>query len=197
MLEVSMKKLSFALVALLVATSLAVPSTGVASDKFANKGQVELGGMLNFSSNTHVTAGSTGDAATTVTLSPFVGYFLFDQFELGLNLQLNSTTFKGNTTSDYTLLLSPAWNFRIQNSNVTPAVAFLIGYGSTSPSGGVTASGLSVGGRATLKIQVVSNANLHVGGEYLMNTRNPSGWSGERNGNNIFNLDVGFSIFFP
>ena len=185
------------LVALLVVTSLIVPASGLSSEKFANKGQVELGGMLNFTSNTHVTAGTTGDAATTFALTPFVGYFFMDQFEVGLNLRLNSTTFRGNTSSDYTFLLSPAWNFRIQNSNVTPAVAFLIGYGSTTTNSGITSSGLSVGGRAVAKIQVVSNANLHVGLEYLMNTRNPSGYSGARDGDNILNVDVGFAIFFP
>lgn len=185
------------LVALLVVTSLIVPASGLSSEKFANKGQVELGGMLNFTSNTHVTAGTTGDAATTFALTPFVGYFFMDQFEVGLNLRLNSTTFRGNTSSDYTFLLSPAWNFRIQNSNVTPAVAFLIGYGSTTTNSGITSSGLSLGGRAVAKIQVVSNANLHVGLEYLMNTRNPSGYSGARDGDNILNVDVGFAIFFP
>lgn len=185
------------LVALLVVTSVIVPASGLSSEKFANKGQVELGGMLNFTSNTHVTAGTTGDAATTFALTPFVGYFFMDQFEVGLNLRLNSTTFKGNTSSDYTFLLSPAWNFRIQNSNVTPAVAFLIGYGSTTTNSGITSSGLSVGGRAVAKIQVVSNANLHMGLEYLMNTRNPSGYSGARDGDNILNVDVGFAIFFP
>jgi hypothetical protein len=185
------------LVALLVVTSLVVPASGLSSEKFANKGQVELGGMLNFTSNTHVTAGTTGDAATTFALTPFVGYFFMDQFEVGLNLRLNSTTFRGNTSSDYTFLLSPAWNFRIQNSNVTPAVAFLIGYGSTTTNSGITSSGLSVGGRAVAKIQVVSNANLHVGLEYLMNTRNPSGYSGARDGDNILNVDVGFAIYFP
>ena len=192
-----MKNLVAALVALLVVTSLAVPTTGLSSEKFANKGQVELGGMLNFSSNTHVTAGNTGDAATTFALTTFVGYFFVDQFEVGLNLRLNSTTFKGNTSSDYAFLLSPAWNFRIQNSNVTPAVAFLIGYGSTTTNGGITSSGLSVGGRGVVKIQVVSNANLHFGLEYLMNTRNPSGYSGARDGDNVLNVDVGFAIFFP
>jgi hypothetical protein len=185
------------LVALLVVTSLVVPASGLSSEKFANKGQVELGGMLNFTSNTHVTAGTTGDAATTFALTPFVGYFFMDQFEVGLNLRLNSTTFRGNTSSDYTFLLSPAWNFRIQNSNVTPAVAFLIGYGSTTTNSGITSSGLSLGGRAVAKIQVVSNANLHVGLEYLMNTRNPSGYSGARDGDNILNVDVGFAIYFP
>jgi hypothetical protein len=192
-----MKNLFAAQVALLVATSLAAPSAGLSSDKFANKGEVELGGMLNFTSNTHVTAGATGDVATTVGLTPFVGYFFVDQFEVGLNLRLNSTSFKGNTSSDYTFILSPAWNFRIQNSNVTPAVAFLIGYGSATTAGGITSSGLSVGGRAVAKIQVVSNANLHVGVEYLMNTRNPSGYSGARDGENLLNMDVGFAIFFP
>jgi len=185
------------MVALLLVASLVVPASGLSSEKFANKGQVELGGMLNFTSNTHVTAGTTGDAATTFALTPFVGYFFMDQLEVGLNLRLNSTTFRGNTSSDYTFLLSPAWNFSIRNSNVTPAVAFLIGYGSTTTNSGITSSGLSVGGRAVAKIQVVSNANLHVGLEYLMNTRNPSGYSGARDGDNILNVDVGFAIFFP
>lgn len=192
-----MKNLLAALVAFLVVGFLAAPSSGLANDKYANKGQVELGGNLNFSSSTRVTAGNTGDAATTIALTPFVGYFFMDQFEVGLNVRLSSTTFQGNTSSDYTLLLSPAWNFRIQNSIVTPAVAFLFGYGSNSTAGGVTSNGLSVGGRAVAKIQVVSNANLHVGAEYLMNTRNPSGFSGARNGNNLLNFDVGFAIFFP
>jgi hypothetical protein len=192
-----MKNLLAALVALLVVAALAAPATALSSEKYGSKGEVELGGMLNFSSNTRVAAGATGDASTTYTLTPFIGYFFVDGFEVGLNLQLNSTTFKGNTSSDYTVLLSPAWNFRIQNSNVTPAVAFLIGYGSTTTTGGATSNGLSVGGRATAKIQVVSNANLHVGIEYLMNTRDPSGYSGSRDGNNILGIDVGFNIFFP
>jgi len=192
-----MKNPFAALVVLLVAASLVLPASGRSSENFANKGQVELGGMLNFTSNTRVAAGSTGDASTTIALTPFIGYFFMDQFEVGLNLQLTSTTFKGSTSSDYTLLLSPAWNFKIRNSNVTPALALLVGFGSTTTNGGPAASGLSVGGRAVAKIQVVSNANLHVGVEYLMNTRNPSGYSGSRDGNNLLNFDIGFAIFLP
>ena len=104
-----MKNPFAALVVLLVAASLVLPASGRSSENFANKGQVELGGMLNFTSNTRVAAGSTGDASTTIALTPFIGYFFMDQFEVGLNLQLTSTTFKGSTSSDYTLLLSPAW----------------------------------------------------------------------------------------
>ena len=183
------------LAAVMLIAGAAVPSVGYSTDRFGNKGQIELGGTLGFTSNTRVVAGSTGDAATTINLQPFVGYFIVDALELGVNLRLNSTTSKGNTTSDYTFLFSPAWNFRIQNSTVTPAIAALIGYGS-STTGGSSYSGLSAGGRATLKILVLSNVNLHIGGEYLMNTRNASGYSGSRNGDNVLSFEAGFAIFF-
>lgn len=190
-----MKNLLAALVALMVMVSLAIPSGGYASDKFANKGQIELGGTLGFSSTTRVTAGTTGNSVTNVDLSPFVGYFIIDQLELGLHLQLTSASSPKASSTDYTVLLSPAWNFKIENSAVTPVIAGLIGFGSTNSSG-TTASGLSIGGRGAVKVLVVSNGILHVGVQYLMNSRNPSGYSGSRNGTNVVNFEAGFTIFF-
>jgi len=189
-----MKRLFAQLFALGLAASAAMPSA-YASDNFANKGQIEVGGTIGFSNSTRVTAGNTGESTSTLDLSPFVGYFVIDQLEIGINLPLTSTSSTKSSSTDYRIILSPAWNFKIDNSTVTPALAALIGYGSTN-SGGSSASGPSYGARGTVKILVAPQSLLHVGVEYLLNTRNPSGYSGGRNGNNVVNFEAGFSLVF-
>ena|ERR1035437_2200245 len=165
------------------------------SQDLAKKGTWELGGGIGFSSLTYVDAGTTdaNGAHTTFSISPEAGYFITDNFELGLlPLSFTSSSYNGNSSSQFNFLVAPTWNFDLQ-SKVYPYVQALIGYGSIS-SGGSSESGLDYGGQAGIKVQIASSSVLNIGLQYLSVTRDPSG-SSDRYGYNYFQLMAGFSVF--
>src|ERR1039457_5405862 len=101
------------------------------SQDFAKKGTWELGGSVGFTSNTTVAAGSTNPkgALTTFSISPQAGYLVTDNFEVSLlPLSYTSSSYDGNTASQFNFLVAPTWNFDMQ-SNLYPYVQGLIGFG--------------------------------------------------------------------
>jgi len=164
------------------------------SQDFAKKGIWELGGTVGFSSQTSVNGGTASDkSTTTISISPSFGYFITDNFELGLMpLSYTSSSYNGSSSSLITIMLAPTYNFDI-HSNVYPFITALIGYGSYS-AGSNTYSGLDYGGKAGVKIQIAKNVLVNAGISYVMYTYNPSGVS-DRNGYNLLSVEAGFSIF--
>ena len=83
--------------------------------KFGTKGCVELGGNVSFVSTTPVSVGKTGDAITVLTVAPFLGYFVSDGFELGVNpLSFMSMSQSGNSITQIMVLVAPSYNFPTQ-----------------------------------------------------------------------------------
>jgi hypothetical protein len=165
------------------------------SQDFAKKGMWELGGSVGFTSSTNVYAGTsdTRGAITTFSISPEAGYFITDNFELGLvPLQFVSQSFDGNTASQFNFLLAPSWNFILQ-SNLYPYIQALIGYGSISY-GGSSVSGLDYGAQAGIKLEIAKSSLINIGLSYLMTNRTPSGIS-DRYGTNDLKIVAGFSVF--
>jgi hypothetical protein len=165
------------------------------SQDFAKKGTWELGGSVGFTSVTNVRAGTSDPqgATSTFSLSPEAGYLITNNFEVGLvPLSYTSSSYNGNTESQFNVIVAPAWNFDLQ-SNLYPYVAGLIGYGSVS-TGSNSYSGLNYGVSAGVKYQVAKSSMLRFGLSYLMATRNPSGAS-DRYGENILEIMAGFSVF--
>lgn len=160
---------------------------------FASKGVTEVGGSISFVSTTPVSNGSTGDALTTFSLQPFIGYFVADGFELGLNpLGITTTSFHGSSSTRITIFAAPSYNFR--TAGVTfPFIEALLGY--TSQSDGSTLSGFSWGGRAGVKLAVGGNALVNIGMQYLQITMNPNGAT-NRFGTNQLSITAGFTVWF-
>ncbi len=191
-----MKGLLGVMVALVAFGLVFLPMNAQAGEKFGMKKQIEVGGSIAFSSTTPVQAGQTGDATTDFAIEPYVGYFIIDGFELGLipMIDIQSPPGGGSSTTLMNIFLAPAWTFQLQNSMVTPFIEALVGFTSQS-SGGNSASGFSWGGRAGAKFMVTGNGLLNFDVRYLMLTANPSG-SSERNGQNLLQVGLGFTVFF-
>ncbi len=191
-----MKRLLGVMVVLVAIGIVMMPMNAQAAEKFAMKKQIEVGGTIGFSSVTPVANGTTGDATTTFSIAPYVVYFIIDGFELGLvpMIDITSPPSPASSTTDMNIFLAPAYNFQLQNSMVTPFVEGLIGFSSIS-SGGNSASGLSFGGRAGVKLNVTGNGLLNFDVRYLLITEKPSGAT-DRSGYNYLAVGLGFTVWF-
>jgi hypothetical protein len=161
--------------------------------QFALKGVTEFGGGVSFSSVTPVSTGKTGKAATILSVAPFIGYFISDGFELGVNpLGITSYSSEGvSTGTEIRIFVAPSYNFATGPTSHS-FVETLLGY--TAQSNGSERKGFSWGGRAGLKIAVGGNGLLNIGVQYLLITMNRSGAT-ERSGYNELSIAAGFTLW--
>ncbi|MEK6571002.1 MAG: hypothetical protein AABZ61_06500 [Bacteroidota bacterium] len=163
------------------------------SKNFATKGTTEVGGNISFQSLTPVFNGNTGDAVTLFTMAPFIGYFVSDGFEIGVNpLGVSVFSISGSSSTSFRIFVAPSYNFKTEGI-VYPFIEALLGY--TTESNGASRSGFSWGGRAGVKLAVMGNGLLNLGVQYLQITLNPSGTS-NRYGSNELNVSAGFTVWF-
>jgi hypothetical protein len=180
------KFLYYVILMFLISTSLIL-----AQDNFATKGVVELGGNISLQSITPVIDGNTGNSTSVFTVSPFIGIFATDGFEIGLNpLGITHISSSGYSITQIRILVAPSYNFKT-NGNSYPFIEALLGY--TSQSNSSTYSGFSWGGRTGVKIGVTDKGLLNLGIQYLLVTLNHEN-SNERNGQNELSVSVGFTI---
>lgn len=175
------------------------------AQNFAKKGVWELGGSAGFSSSTSVFNGETAEeSATTFMLAPYLGYFVVNSFELGLIPSFVSQSFGDNySASSFGVYFAPAWNFDLQ-SNLFPFIEGRIGYNTSTTTvtddEGVehefTASGLAWGLRGGVKVQVGNSGLVNLALFYDQITMDPDNWDGDRNGENVFGVTAGFTIFW-
>lgn len=174
---------------LAIIASLASVSFAQEARKFAAKGCTELGGSVSFQSLTPVTNGNTGDAVTIFSFAPFIGYFVADGFEIGVNpLGITSVS----STTQIMILAAPSYNFTTEGI-AYPFIEALLGY--TSQSNGSSRSGFTWGGRGGVKLAVTDKGLLNLGIQYLQITLNPSGAT-NRYGSNQLAVSAGFTIWF-
>ena len=196
-----MKRLLGVMVALIAVGLVLLPVNSQAAD-FGKKGQIEVGGDISFTSTTPVYGGTTQNATSDFMIEPYAGYFIIDGFELGLRpiVDITSPPSPAKSVTTLNIFLAPAYNFKLQNSPVTPFVEGLIGFSSyngfTDANGAQTSgTGISFGGHAGVKVLVTGNGLLNVGVEYVAITTKPSGAS-DRVGENLLGVNVGFTLFF-
>ena len=165
--------------------------------KFASHGVFEFGGSATFQSTTPVVNGKTGSAEYALVAMPYVGYFVVDGFEIGMNpIGVGLQHSGGNTITELRFFLAPAYNFRAR-AGIYPFVEGLAGLTSeiTSAGGSTnTKSGFSWGGRGGVKIAVTEKGLLTVGVQYLQITLNSKGVS-TRNGTNELSASFGFTVW--
>lgn len=167
-------------------------SIGQETENFAAKGVTELGGSISYQSVTPVYNGVTSDAITLFTISPFIGYFVTDGFELGVNpLGVTLASYGGGSTTQLMVLLAPSYNF-ITKGRAFPFIEGLIGY--TSIGNGSERDGLSWGGRAGVKHAITNHGLLNLSVQYLLITTNPSGAS-NRYGSNNLSIAAGLTVW--
>ena len=161
---------------------------------FAMQGAVELGGSIAFLSVTPVINGTTANGSTAFTATPFIGYFVADGLEIGVNpLGLATTSFSGNSFTQIMIFAAPSYNFKTGGIGY-PFVEGLVGY--TSQSGvGESLGGFSWGARGGVKLAVGGNGLLNIAMQYLQVTLNESG-AAERSGTNQLTVSAGFTLWF-
>jgi hypothetical protein len=193
--EVAMKCTLSHFTVFTLAMIVCIASVSFAQDgkKFATKGSSELGGSISFQSLTPVSNGNTGDATTIFSLAPFIGYFVTDGFEIGLNpLGITSISYSGSSATQIMILAAPSYNFKTEGI-VYPFIEALLGY--SSQSNGSTRSGFSWGGRGGVKLAVTDTGLLNLGIQYVQITLNPSGAT-NRYGSNQLAISAGFTVWF-
>ncbi len=171
--------------------------------QYAQKGVVEIGGSVSFSSISSVSNGESGDATTLFSFGPRVGYFATDGFQIGFNPGLSFLPLSGLTVvspesgESLTLLqlfVYPGYAFRKEGSTVFPFIEVPVGYTSASEDGD-SRSGFSWGVRGGVKFSPAGSLLVSLYGEYFQLTLNPSGSDG-RYGFNYFSFGVGVGGFF-
>jgi hypothetical protein len=174
---------------------MSIVSNSISQDlkKFATKGSIELGGNISFKSMTSVTNGNTGDAYTTFSLTPYMGYFGDDGWEIGFNpFGITTTSYSGHTTTQIMILVAPSYNFKTEGI-IYPFIEALFGY--TAQSNGSTSSGFSWGGRGGVKLAITDKGLLNLGIQYLQITIDPD-QAKNRFGWNQLDISAGFTVWF-
>ena len=186
-----------ACVMILLLTSLAAAQTSSTTEKaYADKGVLELGGSVGFTSFTGVSAGQTSSTTyTSFSLTPSVGYFVTDGLEVGLDpfsLTINSHTGASSSQTEIHILGGIGYAAKTQGA-AYPFVEGVAGFSSVSE-GSYSANGFTWGLRGGVKVALVQHVLLMVGVQYLQVTENPTGAS-SRYGYNQFLVGAGFSIW--
>jgi hypothetical protein len=165
--------------------------------RFAVAGIWELGGSATFQRSVPVVNGVEGDAVYTLSALPYVGWFVIDGLELGVNpLGVSMTKTEQSTVVDLRFLFAPSWNFRM-NGEWYPFAEGLVGYTAritSGDTGDTTDDGVTYGGRVGVKFRVAQQGLLTVGVQYLAVTLDPSN-AQNRHGSNDIAASVGFSVW--
>ncbi len=181
--------------ALLILASIVAVSTGHGQEvrRFFSKGSVELGGSVSYSAVQPVINGKNGDVVNLFSVTPYVGYFVLDGFEIGVNpLGIAVRDSAGSTTTDLRMFLAPSYNFRTP-SIATPFVEGLAGF-TFRRVGSTNWNGFSWGGRAGIKVAVTDKGLLNIGIQFVAVTLN-TGSQVNRNGTNEFSVLVGWTVW--
>ena len=165
---------------------------------FATKGVVELGGSIAFQASRPVVNGTTGDPVFLLSAAPYAGYFVLDEFELGVNPVGVAWSKDGdNTVTDIRVFAAPSYNIRT-GSVVYPFVEGLAGLTvriSGTEGSSTTTSGFSWGGRGGIKIGLPGRSLVVIGAQYLVITLNPSG-AANRFGTDELSVLAGLTVWF-
>jgi hypothetical protein len=165
-----------------------------------SRGNVELGGSATYQSVWSVVNDNTSNSPAFIfSAMPYVGYFLLDGVELGLNpagIVVSGGTGR-STVTQLRILFAPAYNFRTSTVS-TPFVEGLAGVTTQTTAatagGTATLAGFTWGGRAGVKVALTEHGLLNLGVQYLQVTLNPDGAT-TRNGYNELSVTAGWTVW--
>lgn len=190
------KILAMIIVACSLVLLVVLPASAQTEKGYADRGVVELGGTVAFTSVTSVNAGQTSSTTyTNFSLTPSIGYFITDGLEIGLDpfsLTVSSHTGASTSPTELHILGSVAYAFKTQGS-AYPFVQGMAGYSSYS-AGSTSLSGFTWGLRGGVKVALAQHVLLLCGVQYLQVTENPSGAT-DRYGYNELLVGMGFSVW--
>lgn len=132
---------------------------------------------------------------------PYIGYFIIDGLELGLNpLGYRYASYENYSNYNITIMFAPSYNFDTK-SKIYPFIEGRIGYTSHNykdtnpPEVDETWSGLSYGAAGGVKFILGESSLLKAGASYMFYTYMPES-ADNRYGYNELMLELGFMVFF-
>jgi hypothetical protein len=160
------------------------------ANRFALSGQTEVGGGITFQSTTSVTNGQSGDAYSVLSISPYIGHFVSDGLEIGVNpFGITQVSYSGSTSTQVRIFIAPSYNFNTGGRDF-PFIEGLVGVNIVESNGG-----FGWGGRGGLKHLITERGLLILGVQYLEISRDSHGAPG-REGYNELTVSAGFTLCF-
>jgi len=156
--------------------------------RFGQKGVTEAGGSFAFTSTVPVENGQTRNGYSVYEGSVYIGYFVADGIELGVNpLGVQGSSYGGSGSTQLTINAAAAYNFRVEGKNI-PFVEGIAGVLLA------LTSGYDYGLRAGVKNAVAERVLVTLGVQYLLISYSNERSSG-RYGSNQFMFSVGVTVW--
>ena len=173
--------------------------------QFKNRGTIEVGGTISYTSVTAVSNGTTDNNSSSMfNFTPMLSYFVVDGFYLGVSPGINIVKVAGSDNPVTNLMLFAVPGYAFGKGDVFPFVEGWLGYSALNSdgvsfegtsSGKLELSGLSYGARGGVKLQVGKGGLVNMGLSYIAYTFNAKG-ADKRTGMNTLAFVIGFSVFF-
>jgi hypothetical protein len=189
----------FFLVVLLFISSFVNQISAQDLRKYATKGVLELGGNISYQYMSIIANGNEEYSYNVFSFFPYVGYFICDNLEIGVNpLGVQTNWNSQEHTTLLSIFISPAYVFDI-NEKIFPFVEAQYGYTLQSAAYEISelnasGQGFSWGGRAGIKYLLAKSCLLNLGLQYRQISITPRGES-TRSGSNSLMLSAGFTFY--
>ena len=182
---------------LLVFCQISFPSNGFAQSEitFANRNAIEIGGNISYEYQEWVQPNVPNSHTNSLSLFPYIGYFIDDGLEIGLNPVNITSMWTGRyTVTEYTFFVAPSYNLKM-NGIMYPFIEAQIGYTAIVSSYYNNLNGFCWGARGGTKIVVAQHSLLNFSLQYQQLTHNPSGAT-SRFGENDLMFSAGFTFWY-
>jgi len=189
------------LMAVFICPAIVLSQNAVQEKTFPSAGNNEIGGNASYQYVSTISSGTEVATMNSLSITPYIGHFFSDEFELGFNpLSYQRMWHSNYSVNMLTVLIAPAYYFPAEGS-VHPFIEAQAGYTteifSTSyyTSISQTFDGFSWGGRAGIKCTVAGHGLLNLALQYQQLTYTISG-SDTRSGSNLLSVSAGFTIWY-
>lgn len=178
---------------------ISTPGFAQTSKEFAAKGAVELGGSFSYQHTEIILQDTDVYSYNTISFLPYIGYFIADNFEIGINpLGLQTSWNSQDQTTLVSIFICPSYNFKAADK-IYPFAELQLGYTGQYVLHSLSAlntwyHGFSWGGRTGVKFSVVEKCLLNMGLQYQNITLTPSGEK-NRSGSNIIMFSAGITFW--
>jgi hypothetical protein len=168
--------------------------------EYASKGILEIGGNISYQYNNYIVEGSDAYSENVFTFFPYVGYFITNNFELGVNpFGLRTSWNSADKTTSISIFLCPSYNFKATDA-IFPFIEAQFGFTGQYTKYSFSElstwkSGFSWGGRTGVKIILAEKCLLNAGWQYQQISMSP-GSSPNRSGINSLMFFAGLTFWF-
>lgn len=182
----------------LLTSVLTKPVNAQNPGKYASGGILEFGGNVSYQYLSVITSGKEEYSYNIFSFYPYIGYFVCDNFEIGINPLGIQTSWNARERSTLlSIFVCPAYVFDL-GEKIYPFVEAQAGYTSESivyeiSQLNMDGKGFSWGGRAGIKYLLSKSCLINIGVQYRQITVTPIGES-LRSGSNSLMLSAGFTF---